>query len=90
MEKQAEKIITDAHEQAEQTLKKTKENLAKMRAGAEETAVSLKNDRLHEGRASIEKEVELILKKAAQEGTTLKNSKLSEKEISDLLKSIFD
>ena len=86
-EQQAEKLIKEAKEKADNTLRKAKENIAKMKSETEESCVSLKNDRLQQGRAGIEKEVQSVLKKASQEAEQFKNKKLSDKEflLSNLL-----
>ncbi len=88
-EQQAEKLIKEAKEKADDVLRKAKENIAKMKSETEESCVSLKNDRLQQGRAGIEKEVQILLKKTSQDAEDFEKN-LSDKELSEILKYILE
>ncbi len=85
-----EETLKEANSKAEGIMKKSKEAIAKMKAEAEQSGVSLKNVYLQKGRSSIEKEVEAMLGKAREQSSTYRNAKISQKDISELLRKFLE
>lgn len=87
-EEKAEKIKEDAKKEAENEVKRGKEEAARVQGKTEEMIVSKKNKLLETGVAKIEEKVNATLSEAKKEASKLKKKSLNQKDFNSLFDRI--
>ncbi len=86
-EEKSDKTLTSAKEKADKILRKAKEEIADENAAAQDELTKYKNERLKEGKAEIDKEVQKTLDKAKDNAAGIRKKQLDKRTTLALCKS---